>query len=218
MDCRYKAVLFDLDGTLMDTSSGILAALRKTISELNLKALGTDVLQTFIGPPVQMSFARVYGMTKKDADQVAAVFRGYYKQPDYLLQAIPYEGIFEVLDALSQKHIKIAVATYKRQDYAENLLNHAGFNKYTDVFYGADFEGKLTKSDIILKCIADCGIADHSDVLMVGDTFHDAVGAQNLNIPFLGVTYGFGFSCQEEIEKFPNAGCANTPLEILNYV
>ena len=218
MDCLYKAVLFDLDGTLMDTSSGILAALQKTISELKLKSLDIDVLQTFIGPPVQMSFTRVYGMTPEEANQAAAVFRDYYKQPDYLLQAIPYEGIFEVLGSLTKKHIKIAVATYKRQDYAEYLLNQAGFNKYTDVFYGADFEGKLTKSDIILKCIADCCISKNTDVLMVGDTYHDAMGAQNLNIPFLGVTYGFGFSCQEEIEKFPNAGCANTPLEILNYV
>lgn len=218
MDCRYKAVLFDLDGTLMDTSSGILAALQKTISELKLESLDMDVLHTFIGPPVQMSFARVYGMTQEDADNAAGVFRDYYKQPDYLLQAIPYEGVFDVLETLAKKRIKIAVATYKRQDYAENLLNHAGFNKYTDVFYGADFEGKLTKSDIILKCIADCGISKNTNVLMVGDTYHDAMGAQNLNIPFLGVTYGFGFSCQEEIQKFPNAGCANTPFEILNYV
>jgi phosphoglycolate phosphatase len=214
----YKIILFDLDGTLLDTSSGIIAAIRRTVSELKLEPLSMEVLRTFIGPPVQNSFARVYGMSKDDADATAAVFRNYYKQSEYLLQAIPYDGIYKVCDTLTKRDISVAVATYKRQDYAEVILNHFGFNKYTKAFYGADFEGKLTKSDIILQCLNDYGISDTSRALMIGDTSHDAIGAQNLQIPFLGVSYGFGFRNKEEIDEYPNIGLAHTAINILDFI
>lgn len=214
----YMIVVFDLDGTLLDTSSGIIAAIRRTVSELMMEPLSLDVLRTFIGPPVQDSFARVYGMSKEDANATAAIFRNYYKQSEYLLQARPYDGIYEVCDTLTKSNIPVAVATYKRQDYAEAILNHFGFNKYTKAFYGADFEGKLTKSDIILQCLNDYGISDASKALMIGDTSYDAIGAQKLQIPFLGVSYGFGFRNKEEIDEYPNIGLAHTAINILDFI
>lgn len=216
--CKYKIVVFDLDGTLLDTSSGIIAAIRRTIAELGLEPLSSDVLRTFIGPPVQLSFKRVYNMTTGNADLAGNLFRNYYKQTEYLLQAKAYDGIYDVCDTLTKKHISIAVATYKRQDYAEVILNHFGFNRYTTAFYGSDFEGTLTKSDIILQCLKDYDISDKSQALMIGDTSYDAIGAQKLQIPFLGVSYGFGFRNKEEIDEYPNIGLAHTAINILDFI
>lgn len=85
-----------------------------------------------------------------------------------------------MLNALSNKGIKLAVATYKRQDYAEAILKHFGFDKYTDILYGADHENKLKKMDIIKKCMDDLGVHDYSRAVMVGDSRHDAIGAQKI--------------------------------------
>ena len=114
--------------------------------------------------------------------------------------------------------IKTAVATYKRQDYAEKILKHFGFDKVCDVICGSDFEGKLTKKDIIKNAMDSLGIVDRKRAVMVGDSDNDAQGADELGIPFIGVTYGFGFDDKADVDMFPNVGCASTCEEIAGCV
>jgi len=195
---KYRLAIFDLDGTLMDTSDGILQSVREAIKALRKPSLDEATIRTFIGPPIQWSFKEHYGITEEEALRMAATFRDLYANK-YLLRAKPYEGIFELLKTLSDAGIRIAIATYKREDYALRLLRSFRFDSYADIIFGSDAEGKLRKSDIIKKCIAKAGITDLSSVVMVGDTWHDAAGAAELGISFIGVTYGFGFRPNEEV-------------------
>ncbi len=214
---RYDAVIFDLDGTLLDTSEGISLSVRYAISELALPGISDEVLRTFIGPPIQRSFERVYGLDKEEANRAADLFRNRYKDRD-ILKAIPYDGIFETIEGLNAAGIKTAVATYKRQDYANKILEHFGFDKVCDVICGSDFEQKLTKSDIIENAIRLLGVSDRSRVVMVGDSDNDAEGAKGIGVPFVGVTYGFGFSSEEDVNEFPNIGAATDCRDILRCV
>lgn len=214
---KYKAAIFDVDGTLLDTTEGVLAAVQYTITEAGLPEIDRETLLTFIGPPVQDSFMRVYQVTKEKAQELATIFRNRYK--DYeLLKAFAYEGIYDVMEELSKRGIAIAVATYKRQDYAESILKHFHFDRYSDILYGADHENKLKKQDIIMLCMKDMGITDPSEVVMIGDSSHDAKGAQELGMDFIGVTYGFEFRTKEDVFAYPSIGYADIPTDILRYL
>lgn len=211
---QFKAVAFDLDGTLLDTSAGILASVKYTIQKFGLKPLEEDCLRNFIGPPIQRSFAKYYGLEGEALKEAAAVFRDRYKGED-LLRAVPYEGIYDVLEALCLNGIKPVIATYKRQDYASVLLRHFEFHKYTDIMCGSDFEGNLQKKDILENALRSAGISDYGEAVMVGDTDNDAVGADNIGAAFIGVTYGFGFRTKRDVYRFRAAGAVDTPRELI---
>lgn len=211
-----KAVLFDLDGTLLDTTEGVLESAIFAAQKLGLQALPHDVMLRFVGPPIQNSFINYYGCSSDQAQYAAEIFRNYYKE-HALLKAKLYPGIINTLAEIQKERIKIGVATYKREDYAISILEHFGIAPYCQSMHGADNFNQLTKADIVNLCLDELG-ESKSDVVLVGDTEHDAVGAQKANVAFLGVTYGFGFKSKEDIDAFPNIGYADNTIEIIKYL
>lgn len=217
MQRKYDYIIFDVDGTLLDTTEGVLSAVKHTITVSGLPELPEAELLTFIGPPIQDSFQKHYGIEGAKLQELATIFRNQYKDVD-LLKAVPYEGIYDICEKLKEAGIKIGVATYKRQDYAERILKHFEFDKYSKYLYGADHENKLKKMDIIKLCMDEMGVTDKKRVLMIGDSSHDAIGAEKIGVAFLGVTYGFDFRTEEDVMKYPAIGAAGTPPDILQYV
>lgn len=214
---KYSLVIFDVDGTLLDTSEGILASVLYTIEKYGLHGLDNDTIKTFIGPPITESFTKTYHLDKETAKDITETFRNQYKEYD-LLKAEPYTGMYDLFDYLKESDIQIAIATYKRQDYAEIIVKHFGFDKYTDIIYGADNDNKLKKKDIIEKCISSAKTSDKHRILMLGDSENDAVGANALGINFLGVTYGFGFKSKAEIYRSNAVFAANNVNEVISFI
>lgn len=214
---KYKAVIFDVDGTLLNTKEGILSSVFATIEEFGLRPLREDEIHLFIGPPIQRSMMQVYGYTKEQAQEFANVFRARYSQHEHLFKAEVYDGIHELFDKLKAEGVRIAIATYKREDYAIDIVDHFGLHEKADVTHGADNFNKLTKADIIRLCIDDMGVTKE-ECVMVGDSDNDAIGARDLGCDFIGVTYGFGFNKREDVEEFANVGIAKTPAQIFDFV
>lgn len=212
---RYEAVVFDVDGTLLDTTEGVLNSVKYAMREKSLVIPSDECLRSFIGPPIQNSFAKLYGIEGKELQELTDLFRDRYKSTE-LLKAKPYDGIFEVLNNLRNAGIKIGIATYKREDYAITLLKHFGFDKYTDVMHGADNNNVLKKKDIIELCLKEMGVEDYKRTVMIGDSDNDAIGADHIGIEFVGVTYGFDFAKPEDVQKFPSVGCADNPIDLLS--
>ncbi|MBR3533611.1 MAG: HAD-IA family hydrolase [Clostridiales bacterium] len=212
---RYDAVLFDVDGTLLDTSEGIVKSVKETIDHFGFPPLPEEDILKFIGPPIEWSFEGRCGVGKDRIREVCEYFRDRYSNHNLLL-AKPYDGIMDLLGFLKDKNIPIGIATYKKQDYAEKLLLSMGFGEYTDHIFGSDYEGKLLKKDIIRLCIDSLGVGDASRVLMVGDSNHDANGAKLAGAPFAGVSFGFGFGRfgGEDINEFEHVFYADHPLEL----
>lgn len=189
---KYKAVLFDLDGTLLDTSAGIIKSVDYTIRKMGLHNLSEDQKRSFIGPPIQNSFRSTYSLDDETTALAAGIFRKQYAEVD-LFEAQPYDDILDLLSLLKNNQIKIGVATYKRKDYALKILEYFGIADYCDSMRGSDFEGKYTKQMIIELCIDDLNV-EKREVLMVGDTENDRIGAEKAGVDFLGVGYGFGYT------------------------
>ncbi len=212
---EYKAVIFDVDGTLLNTRDGILASVGATLEDFGMRPLQPSDEKYFIGPPIQRSLMEVYGLDEKQAQEFANVFRDRYSRHEFLFRASVYEGIIPLMKELRERGFKNAVATYKREDYAIDIVTHFGLADYSDVIHGADNFNKLTKSDIIRLCIEEMGL-DSSRCVMVGDSDNDAIGAKGIGCPFIGVTYGFGFESEEDVREFPHIGIASKPSDILD--
>lgn len=214
---KYDLAVFDLDGTILDTTEGVLSAVKYTIVKMGFPMLDDETLSAFIGPPIQDSFAKNYNLAGDILQEIATVFRERYKDVD-LLKAVPYEGIYAVFQRLKERGITPAVATYKREDYALTLLEHYHFDKYTNIMHGGDHENRLKKQDIIRICMTEAGVSDYGRVIMIGDTVHDAVGAEKLGIDFIGVTYGFGFKTPQDLTGISSVGCAASPVDLLKLI
>ena len=209
-------VIFDLDGTLLDTREGVIESAKYAAKEMGYKELPYETMLTFVGPPIQNSFIKHYGCDEETAQKAANIFRNYYKTTALLL-AEPYEGIYDLCKVLKENGVKMSVATYKREDYALTLLRHFGFDKYCNPMHGADNNNVLKKEDIVRMCQEEMGATGDNSVL-IGDTDNDAKGAIKAGSKFIAVTYGFGFKKEADVAAYPYIGIANTPMEIKDII
>lgn len=208
---RYTTVLFDLDGTLLDTSKGILNSVRDTIAFYALPSLNDRDLLVFLGCSIYESFKKFY--PEQDASKLVAYFRKMYAERHFE-EAGEYDGISDVLKQLQNAGIRIGVATFKREDLAHKLLSKYVFARYINTIYGSDSEGKLSKSNIIANCIKSIHFEEKKKVLMVGDAENDANAASSVGVDFIGVSYGYGFD-ENVFKDFP---VARTPQELLELI
>ncbi|RAQ30484.1 phosphoglycolate phosphatase [Hydrogeniiclostridium mannosilyticum] len=210
---HYKTVLFDLDGTLLDTSKGILGAVKYAQQQMNLPSLPDSRLREFIGPPPVESYKRIFGVDEAIAQQ-AAFFHRKYGSERGLFEAQHYPGISELLQNLKNSGRFLGVATLKREDTAQKILAHFNLKQYFDVIAGIDTKEQLSKSDIIQAALKEMGQTNASAVL-IGDSQYDAEGAEKAGVSFIGVTYGFGFSDAKDISPYASADSPSQLLALL---
>lgn len=205
---RHPLVIFDLDGTLIDSSEGIVHAVLETIEELDYEPLSEEFIESCIGPPIGDSIGSRVGYTPEQIKRFYEVFRPLYKTK-YLMECTVYPGITELLKALRTRGIKTAIATNKREDYTKTLLDNLGLSENLDYIEAMDMEGKLKKADLIGNCISASGCSV-KDAVMVGDADSDLNAAKACGVDFIGVRYGFGFRTLEN----PSFDMAETVEEL----
>ena len=186
---RYDAVIFDLDGTLLDTSPGIFGSVRYTERKMSLPPIGELELRDFIGPPPKQMYKKVYGLSDFDATR-ATLFHREYGHTYAVKEAEVYGGITETLDGMVNRNQYVTVATLKKQEIAEEILSNYGLRDYFTVVVGMNKDESMTKADTIKSVIRMTGARKP---IMIGDTDYDYLGAKEVGVDFLGVTYGFGF-------------------------
>ena len=201
-----KAVLFDFDGTLADSSPGIFHTALYTVRKLGIEREYTDEeLRRFIGPPLRMCFSVAFGLDEALLDPAVAIYREEYRRKGMHMMSL-YPGMAELLAELKAKGIKLAVATFKGEVLVKQCLDNLGILSLFDTVRGSNEVETRTKSDIIKLAIADLGILPE-EAVMVGDTETDRGGALDAGTGFIGVGYGFGFRKGE--------GYADSPEGIL---
>ncbi|MBQ2757783.1 MAG: HAD hydrolase-like protein [Clostridia bacterium] len=210
--CAYRMAVFDLDGTLLDTTKGVLAAITYTAKKLGLLLPPDDILASAcIGPPVEASFAELFALRGTTLEEACRCFRARYATHDLFL-ATPYEGIFTLLRSLQALGISLGIATYKREAYALPLLSHFNLTPFFAVTCGT--HKNESKADVLTRACREGGCPAH-EAVMVGDTRSDAEAAAAVGCDFIGVTYGFGFQKQAERSTVRALGFADAPDEIL---
>lgn len=196
---KYKVVLFDLDGTLLDTSPGIFNSVRFAEKTLGLNPIPDNQLKNFVGPPPIESYKINYGVSEEIAIKATKYHRQYGAEYG-IYEAKIYDGVPEMLNRLKNNGCILGVCTLKRQDIAENVLRNFDLFDFFDTVVGIDNQESLTKADTINIALENVNFTDRAKVVLVGDSMYDAEGAGKANIDFIGVTYGFGLQKTKQYE------------------
>lgn len=184
-----KAILFDLDGTLTDSGEGIMNCVEYALEKFGLPIPSREELRIVVGPPLHDSMQK-FGVPADRVDEAVAVFRSRYT-PIGIFENYPYPGVQEMLAALKQQGHKLFVATSKPEVMAEKVLKHFGLDGYFDHICGALMDrSRNSKSDVIAYLLEQNGRADN--MIMVGDTHYDVLGAAAHGIKTIGVSWGYG--------------------------
>lgn len=189
---QFSHIIFDLDGTLTDNTLGIKNSLKYALEQMHIKDFQEDILDGFIGPPLQWGFSNLFGMNERNTKLAVEYFRECYGKNGWH-QNVPYHGIPEMLEELHSVGKKMYIATSKLEKYAQKIMEHFEFDKYIIQLNGADYSGKkATKSTIITNLLEMQQLIPSPKIVMVGDTVFDIEGGKENRLSTLAVNYGFG--------------------------
>lgn len=211
---KYQLVIFDFDGTIADTSAGILNSIKYTQSKMLLSPISLEDMKKFIGPPNHESYSKYFGLTDDKLTRAVTLHKEYaiklgYKELKF------YNGITELFNQIHEKKSKIAVATLKAHQTAIKIFEEFKLSNQIDIIKGLNVEAPQTKAQLLQECLFETNTA-HSDAVLIGDSSYDALGAKQADIDFIGVTYGFGFKTIDEVNQYPNVGIACDVGELYN--
>ncbi len=213
MPSRFSAVLFDLDGTIVDSAPGITATLAYTLEELGEPVPTPSELVAWVGPPILDSFRDLAGFTTEQAQHALTIYRPRYLSTG-VFDAHVYEGVPEVLAAIHAAGIPLSLATSKPETPARIVLEHFGLAQYfTELTGASDDERRSAKADVVAEALRRLGEdgADLSRPVMVGDRHHDVEGAAAHDVPTIFVRWGYG----DPAEEAGAIGIAQTPAQLL---
>ncbi|MBB3676824.1 HAD hydrolase-like protein [Modestobacter versicolor] len=205
-----RLVLFDLDGTLVDSTPGIWASIRVAAAQLGLPEPTEGQLRSMVGPPLQDGFAGAFGLTGEDVGRAVAAYRAHYAA-GAMFDAHVYPGIPELLAGLRAGGAVLAVATSKPEPFAVRILEHAGLLAAFDSVHGATMDGAVRHKDQVVAA-ALAAHPDGADPVLVGDRSHDVLGARAHGLPCIGA--GWGPAPPGELAAAGAAAVVGTPAGV----
>lgn len=187
----FDTILFDLDGTLTDPFMGITGGILYALEHLGYELPPREELTSFIGPPLFDEFQRRYHMDEATAREGVRLYREYYSAGG-LFENRLIDGAEELLQTLKQRGKRICLATSKPREFSERILDRFGISKYFDYIGAATMDGKIgTKAEVINLVLRETG-AQPQQCVLVGDRFHDIVGAHQTGMKCIAVLVGYG--------------------------
>jgi phosphoglycolate phosphatase len=189
MNHEAKLIVFDWDGTLMDSVAHIVACLQNAINELSLEPKSNDELKNIIGLGLREAFYALYPQANdNELTALTARYREYFFDQDSAPCEL-FSGARELVEELNEKNYFLAVATGKGRNGLDKVLNETGMNKFFPVTRCADESHSKPHPQMILDIIDYYGI-NANEAIMVGDTDYDLQMANNAKAKSIGVTYG----------------------------
>jgi phosphoglycolate phosphatase len=212
----YRTIIFDLDGTLVDSKPGIHGSIRHALGCLGHELAGGDDLDWVLGPPLEVVMTRLLASRGDDRTALAvAHYREHYGAGG-LFDARPYEGIPELLDELSSSGRTLFVGTSKYTPFARRVLERFGLSGFFAGVYGTEPNARVTpKADLIRQILSDRQL-DAVATVMVGDREHDIIGARSNGVAAIGAVYGYG--TREELLSAGAEAFCDRPVGLLDLV
>ena len=184
-------ILFDLDGTLTDPKEGITRCVQYALSKFGIQA-ECDALTNFIGPPLEESFGRFYGLSPADSKKAVGYYRERFTDVGIFENGV-IDGIPELLLALSGAGAVLALATSKPQVFAARILEKYNLSAPFSVVVGSELDGRRSdKAEVVALALEKLGVQDRRAAVMVGDRKGDFLAGRDNGLPTVSACYGYG--------------------------
>nr|WP_122012006.1 HAD hydrolase-like protein [Maliibacterium massiliense] len=190
MALLYKTLLFDLDGTLTDSGSGIMNAARYAFKMMGYAEPDVADLEEMRGPPLRDSMRKLFHMDEQASAATIAHYRRYYKEKG-MYECSVYPGIFRMLEQLRDAGARLYLATSKGHNTAVEVVKHFGLYPYFHAVVGSNLQGDKVeqKGDVIRRVLATCQTP--GPIAMVGDRRFDINGGRENHLDTVAVRYGY---------------------------
>lgn len=186
---NFKAVVFDLDGTLVDSHGSIYHSTIQTLIELNIDCkIDEKIFKEMIGLHFRDIF-RKFKIHVKDVDQFIEIYKGHYFE--FISKSKRFSGVAEVLKKLHTQDIKVGLLTTKGQQQAEQIAEHFDISNYFNLIKGWLPGEEIKPSPKPLLEIGAKLKVDAADLIMVGDAEIDVQCGKNAGSKTCAVTYGY---------------------------
>ena len=205
-------ILFDLDGTLTDSAPGIFETLRYALNKQNITP--PNDLDFVLGPPLMDTFCNTFHMSQQSAEQAYKDYCERYSEKGMYENSV-FEGIKEMLSELKKHGKKLAVATSKSQDFAQQIIEHFGLSEYFYFVSGNYIGQRDTKAKVVRYALEQLNETPQSAVL-VGDRMYDIIGGKEAGVSVIGVLYGYG--TLQELQQYSADAIAQTPQDVVNII
>lgn len=183
---RFDGVIFDFDGTLADTSEGVLESVEYALKKVGSPAFPRETLKGFIGPSLFISFQRITGLNPETAELAVEYYRETYSR-EGIFKLKLYGGMRELLDELKARGVKISVASAKPQVSLDVVVKHLNLENAFDKVVGPSL---AVKSDDKKELVAAARLTEKT--VMVGDAIYDIRAAKETGVASVAALYGFG--------------------------
>ena len=226
---KFRYVLFDLDGTLSESAPGITKSVQYALSALGIDEPDLKKLETFVGPPLNVEFRRLYHFDDDTTEFAVMKYREYYTKNNAIFDCNMYPGTEEMLIACKEAGIRMAVASSKPHPFVIRILENYGILSYFDIVIGSGLDdekraaGTDQKTFIVQTALEKLRMLDactddesfRQSCSMVGDRSFDIIGAKENHVCAIGVTFGYG-SKEELISS--GADCIAHSMEELRKI
>lgn len=184
-----KTVIFDLDGTISDSSGGVLQSINYALNKMGAMAINEAEVKRYIGPPLTASFSRLLETDDlQTLERAVQFFRDDYTTIGYKINHL-YDGIHDAIDKLAELDYRLFIATTKKQDTASDVLEYFQIDHYFQGVYGGGTE--IPKPQLIYQIMSEHKCLQNRSV-MIGDTHYDIHAAKENSILSIGANWGFG--------------------------
>jgi len=182
------AVVFDIDGTLLDSAAGILAGFQVALTAGGVAVPDEQSLRVHLGPPLR-DFLTQSGVAAERIDRATQAYHDFYLA-EGLRRAVPYPGVESLLQRLRDDGMPLATASAKRTTTARAILEAHGLSRYFMIIGGTD-ENRSTKAETLAGVLAELAV-EPARTIMVGDRHHDIEGAHACDVRAVGARWGYG--------------------------
>jgi phosphoglycolate phosphatase len=185
-------VIFDLDGTLIDSSRDLANSVNATRAQLGLAALENETVYSYVGDGAPVLIRRALGPDYPDdaVERALEYFLSYYR--DHMLDYTAlYPGVREVLNSLHRAGMNMAVLTNKPVRFSQAIVNGLGLSGHFGRVYGGNSFEQKKPHPVGIETLMDEFRASREKTVMVGDSGVDVLTARNARVTACGVTWGF---------------------------
>jgi len=188
-----KLLIFDLDGTLIDSAPDLTNAINLTLKEYNKNPIRVETIRNYLGNGAEMLVTRVLSGGKENYDKKKVRefldrFKYHYNQ-NVCVETKLYDGVKETLEKLPYKK---AIVTNKPHEFIDEILEKLEIKHFFDYYIGGDVTEKKPSPKPLLHVCEKLGFTNENSI-MIGDSKNDIIAAKNAKIKSIALTYGYNY-------------------------